>query len=89
MRRTGKRVSWRAAWEWLRQHAVLTTQEKKLVAFAAAMLLLGVGTKEYRDRNARPAAAELAEEALPPLDAPAPRAKSTRLPAPPPAPGGN
>ena len=44
-------------WTWaeLRHRFVLTPEEKRVVAFVLAALLLGLGTKCYRDTHPQPA----------------------------------
>jgi hypothetical protein len=44
-------------WQWdeLRHKLVLTPEEKRVILFVVAALVLGVGTKCYRDTHPRPA----------------------------------
>ncbi|HLW36571.1 MAG TPA: hypothetical protein VKS98_13020 [Chthoniobacterales bacterium] len=44
--------TWR--WEELRHRLVLTSEEKRVVTFVIAALLLGVGTKHYREGRPKP-----------------------------------
>ncbi|HJX98452.1 MAG TPA: hypothetical protein VJ281_06210 [Chthoniobacterales bacterium] len=41
------------SWEWaeLRHKFVLTAEEKRVISFVVAALLLGTGTKYYRDSH--------------------------------------
>ena len=43
-------------WEELRHKLVLTPEEKRVISFIIAAVLLGLGTKCYRDTHARPVA---------------------------------
>jgi len=49
----------RRRWDELRHRLVLTSEEKRVIAFVVAAFLLGVGTKCYRDSHPKtPAAVE-------------------------------
>jgi hypothetical protein len=45
----------RHKWYELRQKLVLTPEEKRVIVFVIAALVLGLGTKCYRDKHPQPA----------------------------------
>jgi len=47
------KFSERWSWEELRHRLVLTPEEKRVISFVVIALLLGVGTKCYRDAHPR------------------------------------
>jgi len=48
------KVPERSQWDELKHRFVLTPEEKRVICFVIAALLLGVGTKCYRDTHPRP-----------------------------------
>ncbi|MBA2432985.1 MAG: hypothetical protein H0V56_12870 [Chthoniobacterales bacterium] len=65
--------------DWVRERFVLTRQEKKMVAFVAAMFLLGLATMEYRRRNPPPPPPPIVQPPPKPKKASTPRPKKPKV----------
>jgi hypothetical protein len=48
------KFSERWSWDELRHKLVLTPEEKRIICFVVAALILGLGTKCYRDTHPQP-----------------------------------
>src|SRR5207302_11480781 len=69
-------------WDELRQRLVFTPEEKRVIAFVIAALLLGLGTKCYRDKHPHPTAyadpQHPSRKVTAPLDSPTPKPRRVR-----------